>query len=196
MFEQLNPDLSSNTAPCLLAAMFVQKGKEMGLYEVTKPAMNSCFAWSLEFAIIPIQEKARSVQCCYLHPVPLVICTLNTWFRYSFSSLKHYTSQVLVLARQYKDLHKGFRDSDSRYSFFNQWHQVVFVTVTLSRKIIAEITSWSPCLLLRYSHFQQVFSVYKGQDVSSDLCPWDLKASLLPSSGTTTKSDKHCAAGI
>lgn len=34
--------------------------------------------------------------------------------------------------------------------------------------------------------FQQMFSVYKGQDVSSDFCPWDLKAKLPPGSGTTT----------
>lgn len=34
--------------------------------------------------------------------------------------------------------------------------------------------------------FQQKFSVYKGQYIFPDLCPWDLKAKIPPSSDTTT----------
>lgn len=57
----------------------------------------------------------------------------------------HFTS-TRIMSRQDKDHHKDFRDSGSHYSVLNQWRQVVFVTVTPSRKIIAEITSWSQCL--------------------------------------------------
>ena len=80
--------------------------------------MNSFFALSSEVAIIGIQGIARSVQCYSFNAVPVVICTLNAWCSYSFSSLKHYTAQVLVLWPRETRIFTGLSETATVTTFF------------------------------------------------------------------------------
>lgn len=95
----------------LLALMFVQKGKEIprllnqsGTACLPENCLYFCYTvvtvivviFVVVIVVVFIQGIATSVQCCCFHPVAEMVCTLTTWCRYSFSSLKHYTSQALV----------------------------------------------------------------------------------------------------
>lgn len=108
----------------------------------------------------------------------------------------HFTS-TCILSRQDKDCHKGFRDSGSHYSFLHQWRRVVFVTVTPSRKIIAEITSWSPCLQLLYSLFSKS-SQFTRDNIFFQTSIHEIwkPRFLLVQTPPPLSTDKHCATGM